>query len=68
MIKLNLTNLVNYSLNISIIITILEKSLESQYKSIAVVDDEKDVIFLFTTILRENSYHVMGVYSTSYCN
>jgi two-component SAPR family response regulator len=24
------------------------------------VDDEKDVIFLFTTILRENSYHVIG--------
>ena len=34
--------------------------MELQYKSIAVVDDEKDVIFRFTTILKENSYHVMG--------
>ena len=34
--------------------------MELQYPSIAVVDDEKDVIFLFTTILRENNYHVMG--------
>lgn len=24
------------------------------------MDDEKDVIFLFTTLLKENSYHVMG--------
>ena len=30
------------------------------YKSIAIVDDEKDVIFLFTTVLRKNSYHVIG--------
>ena len=34
--------------------------MELQYKSIAVVDDEKDVIFLFATVLQENSYHVMG--------
>lgn len=34
--------------------------MEFQPNSIAVVDDEKDVIFLFTSLLRENSYHVMG--------
>ncbi|HJT83949.1 MAG TPA: hypothetical protein VJ697_05660, partial [Nitrososphaeraceae archaeon] len=42
------------------ILSMFEKTLEFQSNSIAVVDDEKDVIFLFTTILQENSYHVMG--------
>ena len=44
----------------SITLSMLEKTLEFQPNSIAVVDDEKDVIFVFTTLLRENSYHVMG--------
>jgi len=35
------------------ILSMFEKTLEFQSNSIAVVDDEKDVIFLFTTILQE---------------
>jgi DNA-binding NtrC family response regulator len=34
--------------------------LELQYKSIAVVDDEEDIVTLFREVLQENSYHVMG--------
>ncbi|HJU60357.1 MAG TPA: response regulator [Nitrososphaeraceae archaeon] len=29
-------------------------------KSIAVIDDEEDIVTLFTEILQENGYHVMG--------
>ena len=29
-------------------------------KSIAVVDDEEDNVTLFTKVMQENSYHVMG--------
>ncbi len=34
--------------------------MELQYKSIAVVDDEEDVITLFTVLLKENGYHIIG--------
>jgi DNA-binding NtrC family response regulator len=34
--------------------------LESEYKTVGVVDDEKDIITLFTAVLQENGYHVMG--------
>ena len=34
--------------------------MELQYKSIAVVDDEEDIVYLFTAVLQENGYHVMG--------
>jgi DNA-binding NtrC family response regulator len=34
--------------------------LELQYKSIAVVDDEQDIITLFTAVLHENGYHIIG--------
>jgi two-component SAPR family response regulator len=34
--------------------------LELQYKSIAVVDDEEDLITLFTVVLQENGYHIIG--------
>ena len=36
------------------------KFLESEYKTVGVVDDEKDIITLFTAVLQENGYHVMG--------
>ena len=42
------------------IINILEKSLELQYKSIAVVDDEQDIITLFNAVLHGNGYHMIG--------
>jgi DNA-binding NtrC family response regulator len=29
-------------------------------KSIAVVDDEEDIVSLFTEVLQEKNYHVMG--------
>jgi CheY-like chemotaxis protein len=29
-------------------------------KSIAIVDDEKDNVTLFTKVMQENGYHVMG--------
>ena len=31
-----------------------------QYKSIAVVDDEQDIITLFTKVIHENSHHMIG--------
>ena len=34
--------------------------MESEYKSIAVVDDEYDIITLFTVVLEENGYRVTG--------
>jgi hypothetical protein len=30
------------------------------HKSIAVVDDEEDIVTLFTDVLQENGYSVMG--------
>ena len=34
--------------------------MESEYKVVAVVDDENDIITLYTIILQENGYQVMG--------
>ena len=34
--------------------------MELQYKSIAVVDDEPDIITLFTAVLQQNGYHMIG--------
>ena len=34
--------------------------MELQYKSIAVVDDEQDIITLFTAVIQENGYHMIG--------
>jgi DNA-binding NtrC family response regulator len=34
--------------------------LESNYKAIAIVDDEEDIVTLFTEVLQENGYQVMG--------
>ena len=34
--------------------------MELQYKSIGVVDDEEDIITLFTAVLHENGYHIIG--------
>ena len=34
--------------------------LKLLYKSIAVVDDEEDIVTLFREVLQENSYHVTG--------
>jgi DNA-binding NtrC family response regulator len=34
--------------------------LELQYKLIAVVDDEQDIITLFTAVLHGNGYHMIG--------
>ena len=34
--------------------------MELQYKSIAVVDDEQDIITLFTAVLQQNGYHMIG--------
>jgi DNA-binding NtrC family response regulator len=34
--------------------------LKSEYKAVAVVDDENDIITLYTIILQENGYQVMG--------
>lgn len=34
--------------------------IDYQYQSIAVVDDEEDIVTLFTDALEENDYHVMG--------
>src|SRR5687768_1776989 len=31
-----------------------------RYKSIAVVDDEEDIITLFTAVIQENGYHMIG--------
>ncbi len=31
-----------------------------QYKSIAVVDDEEDIITLFNAVIQENGYHMIG--------
>jgi DNA-binding NtrC family response regulator len=31
-----------------------------QYKSIAVVDDEQDIITLFKAVIQENGYHMIG--------
>jgi DNA-binding NtrC family response regulator len=32
----------------------------NNHKSIAVVDDEEDIVTLFTEVLQENGYHTMG--------
>ncbi len=34
--------------------------IDYQYQSIAVVDDEEDIVTLFTDALEENDYQVMG--------
>ena len=34
--------------------------IDYQYQSIAVVDDEEDIVTLFTDALEENDYYVMG--------
>ena len=34
--------------------------MELQYKSIAVVDDEEDLIIVFKAVLQENGYDVIG--------
>ena len=34
--------------------------MELQYKSIAVVDDEQDIITLFKAVIQENGYHMIG--------
>jgi DNA-binding NtrC family response regulator len=34
--------------------------LELQYNSIAVVDDEEDIIIVFKAVLQENGYNVIG--------
>ena len=34
--------------------------IDYQYQSIAVVDDEEDIVTLFTDVLEENDYQVMG--------
>ena len=38
----------------------IDQSLESKYKIVAIVDDEEDIVTLFTEVLQENGYHVMG--------
>jgi DNA-binding NtrC family response regulator len=34
--------------------------LDSKYKTIALVDDEKDTVTLYSIVLQENGYKVMG--------
>lgn len=34
--------------------------MKSDYKAIALVDDDEDTVNLFTNFLRENGYNVMG--------
>jgi DNA-binding NtrC family response regulator len=41
--------------------------IDYQYQSIAVVDDEEDIVTLFTDALQENDYQVMGFTNPLLC-
>lgn len=41
--------------------------IDYQYQSIAVVDDEEDIVTLFTDALEENDYQVMGFTNPLLC-
>ncbi|HEX2407265.1 MAG TPA: hypothetical protein VHJ38_08655 [Nitrososphaeraceae archaeon] len=41
--------------------------MKSDYQAIALVDDEEDIVNLFTELLKENGYDVYGFTDLFYC-